>query len=325
MRLTATFASALALAAATALTPAAASPRTLPTTRPLAECSGPMAAVFAPGVVSRADKEEYRITFTRDDRTAYFSRADVFFPFSRQATIYETHWTGGAWSVPVPASFSGTYSDIDPWISSDGQRLYFSSIRPVDGQARDDLDVWFVERLPGGGWGPARHAGAVNEPGVTGAGEPVDELYPTVGSDGWLYTGSNRDGGEGGWDLWRAAPRPDGTFGPAENLGPVTNTAGWEFNPTFAPNGRHLVFTQIAEFAPPWGELHAARVTDGEVPGSAVAVGEPQRLTVVDTDADEFHASFSGDGRTFFFLRNALTETSTSDVHCLPTKGLDLP
>ena len=34
------------------------------------------------------------------------------------------------------ATFSGTYSDIDPFVAPDGGRLYFSSIRPVAGDRR---------------------------------------------------------------------------------------------------------------------------------------------------------------------------------------------
>ncbi len=66
--------------------------------------------LFSPGVISSPDQEEYRITFTPDGRTAYFSRAASFFPVSRQATIYQAHRTPFGWSEPVVASFSGTYS-----------------------------------------------------------------------------------------------------------------------------------------------------------------------------------------------------------------------
>src|SRR5688500_20191206 len=80
----------------------------------------------------------------------------------RQATIYLTRRTGDQWSAPEVAPFSGTWSDIDPSVSPDGQRLYFSSIRPVDGQTRADIDIWVMERA-GDGWStPVRLGAEVN-------------------------------------------------------------------------------------------------------------------------------------------------------------------
>ena len=103
------------------------------------------AEVFAPGTLSDP-REQWRITFTPDGRTAYFAASDGFFPFTRQATIYVSHraGAGAGWSTPEVAPFSGEHPDIDPFVSRDGRRLYFSSIRPVDGTLRGDADLWMV-------------------------------------------------------------------------------------------------------------------------------------------------------------------------------------
>jgi hypothetical protein len=87
------------------------------------------AELFAPGVISDA-KRQWRITFTADGRTAYFAESEGFFPATRQATIHVTRRVDGAWTEPEVAPFSGRYSDIDPFVTPDGSRLYFSSIRP---------------------------------------------------------------------------------------------------------------------------------------------------------------------------------------------------
>ncbi len=137
--------------------------------------------IFSPGVISDA-KWQWRITFTPDGRTAYFAESDGFFPGTRKATIYESRLRNGKWSEPTVAPFSGTYSDIDPFITPDGRRLYFSSIRPVDGAERTDLDLWMVEKLPNG-WGAPANVG----PQVNTA---ADELYASASSDGTLYFAS---------------------------------------------------------------------------------------------------------------------------------------
>jgi hypothetical protein len=272
--------------------------------------------VFAPGVVSTG-KEEYRITFTPDGRTAYFGRADVFFPASRQAWIYETHLVGGQWTTPVVAPFSGQFSDIDPFISPDGQRLYFSSIRPVNGVPRLDADVWMVERTRSGWSEPVNLGPVVNSPN--------DDLYPSVDARGNLYVGSTRPHAPDQprkWNIWRV-PLVDGEYQPAQRLGSGVNSddpAIWEFNPAITPDGRRLVFTRL-NLADPvgtgFGELHVSAFRRGAwLP--AQNLGAP-----VNTPLDEFHPSFSADGRYLFFgRRDPLSPTAQGDLYYVPVTAL---
>jgi hypothetical protein len=248
--------------------------------------------VFAPGVIS-SDFEEYRIVFTPDDRTAYFGRAAEFFPSSRQATIFVTRLGDDGWGVPVTAPFSGEYSDIDPFISPDGSRLYFSSIRPADGVERADVELWMVERTPEG-WGEPTHLSEV--------GSEFDELYPSVDAAGNLYFGTDRPRAPGAprtWNLWRA-PFLDGRYGQPEVLDAGVNSDdAWEFNPAISADGRRLVFTRLDRRdarGTGFGEIMVAH-WDGEW-SHPRPIGPP-----VNSPLDEFHPSFSGDGEWFFFLR----------------------
>jgi len=244
----------------------------------------PEASVFAPESIS-SDEEEYRITFTPDGETAYFARGTGFFPQSRRATILEAHLVDGAWSGPVPASFSGTYPDIDPWVSPDGESLYFSSIRPVDGAERDDAEVWRVDRT-GDGWGEPVHVAAVGSDG--------DELGASVSADGVLWFASDRPGGSGGWDLYTAEPEGDGFAAPTPAA--TINTGIWEFNPAISSDGSLLVFTSIGRLdGSGLGDLFISTSTDG-----TWSAGEP---VAINTPADEYHGSFSPDGETLYFVR----------------------
>lgn len=93
------------------------------------------AEIFFGDVISDAN-EQWRIGFTSDGKTSIFAESAEFFPFTRKATIYVSQYVDGKWTTPVVAPFSGTCSDIDPFISPNGRRLYFSSIRPVEGVPR---------------------------------------------------------------------------------------------------------------------------------------------------------------------------------------------
>ena len=258
------------------------------------------AELFAPGVISDANRQ-WRITFTADGKTAYFSESEGFFPATRQAWIYVTHLVDGAWTTPEPASFSGTYSDIDPFITPDGQRLYFSSIRPVDGVTRGDIDIWYVERTPDG-WGePVRLGDEVNG--------PLDELYPSASARGDLYFAAGPFGPTPStdWNIYvaeRAGAK--GTFAPRQPIAavntdlpwnPANPTADWEFNPEISIDGRTLVFTSLRPGGYGYGDLYVSEYRDG-------AWTAPRNLgPAVNTAADEYHPTLTRDG-VLYFVRN---------------------
>lgn len=240
--------------------------------------------LFGDGVIS-TDDEEYRISFAPDGRSAYFARSAGFFPQAREATIMETRLVDGEWSEPTVAAFSGTHPDIDPWVSPDGDSIYFSSIRPVDGEPRTDAEIFRVDR-EGDGWGEPVHLAEL--------GSTDDELGASVTSDGIVWFASDRPGGAGGWDLYTAEPSGDGFA----ELRPVDdfNTPGWEFNPAINAAGDLIVFTGIGRRgAGTLGDLLYATLTD-----DGWSADEPVPMN---TPADEYHASFSPDGSTLYYVK----------------------
>ena len=260
--------------------------------------AGDTAVLFAEGVISDRN-EQWRITFTPDGRTAYFTESTGFFPITRQATIYVSEYVANAWTEPREASFSGTFSDIDPFITPDGHRLYFSSIRPVAGVTRGDLDIWMVERR-GAGWGePVRLGDEVN----TGR----DELYPSASADGTLFFASGPLAPAAGehWDIY-SAKRAGTGFAARVNLGPAINTtpspsdanpqSAWDFNPEISADGRTLVFTSLRPgFG--FGDLYVSHLRNGAwTPAENLGAA-------VNTNADEYHPTLSRDGKALFFVR----------------------
>ena len=275
------------------------------------------AAVFAPGVISDT-LEQWRVTFTPDGRTAYFAASTEFFPFTRQATIFVTHYEDGAWTEPDTASFSGRYSDIDPFVSPDGRRLYFSSIRPVGGVEREDIDLWMVEKT-GSGWGAPVHLGdGVNRP-------DADELYPSVDAAGTLYFASGPFFPQPGkhFDIYRAE-RSGSDFGARVALGSGVNTApvaggglqdAWEFNPEVTADGKTLVFTSLRPGGRGLGDLYVSRY-EGGAWTAARNLGP-----TVNTAADEYHPTLTRDRRVLLFVRRG---DGDGDFFHLATGALDL-
>lgn len=261
------------------------------------------ATIFSPGVISDA-RWQYRITFTPDGKTAYFTVAEGFFPATRQSSIYVSQLQkDGTWSSPEIAPFSGTYTDIDPFITPNGQRLYFSSIRPLNGQAKADLDIFYMERTSDG-WGePIRLGPEINT--------ALDELYASIDARGTLYFGSGpfAPTSAAKWDIYYAE-RAGENFAPraaiqAVNVdlpwNPSDPTGNWTFNPEISINGRTLIFTSLRAGGYGFGDLYVSHYHRGEW-------SAPQNLgPAVNTADDEFHPTLSRDGRTLYFARTILT------------------
>lgn len=279
------------------------------------------AVVFAPGTISDA-RWQWRITFTPDGKTAYFSVSDGFFPYTRKATIMVAHrQRDGKWSTPEVAPFSGTYTDIDPHVTPDGNRLYFSSIRPVDGQAKDDLDLWMIERTANG-WSEPVHLG----PEVN---SDLDELYPSASADGTLYFGVGPIGPtpEADWDIYRARRSGKG-FAKREPLAEINTDlpwdpnapqADWEFNPEISPDGNTLVFTSLRPGGYGLGDLYVSYFRNGNW-------SKPINLgPAVNTSDDEFHPTLTRDGRHLYFARAIFTpDLLPSDFYRISTRALDV-
>jgi Tol biopolymer transport system component len=92
------------------------------------------------------------------------------------SSILQLTKTGKKWKVKL-APFSGTYGDIEPTFSPDGNTLYFASNRPLQkDSAVKDFDIWKTEKQ-NGIWSEPKNLGA---PINTDA----NEFYPAVTQNG---------------------------------------------------------------------------------------------------------------------------------------------
>jgi Tol biopolymer transport system component len=206
-----------------------------------------------------------------------------------RGTIVTVARDGEAWGTPEIAPFSGTFSDLEAFVSPTGDELFFASKRPLDGGTEEkDWDLWVVRRT-GSGWGePANLGPAINTAG--------GEYYPSLTADGTLYFTAEREDTLGGEDIYRARRLPDGSWSEPTNLGPSVNSPGQEFNALIAPDETFLIFGSVREGDVGGGDLHIAfRANDGTwLP--AQNMGEPVNSSTLD-----YCPALSPDGRLLFF------------------------
>jgi WD40-like Beta Propeller Repeat len=197
--------------------------------------------------------------------------------------------------VNLGAPINSADNEMNAALSPDELSLYFVSTRAG---GLGGADIWVSRRASlDAPWGEPVNLGPnVNGPGLDAA--------PVVSLDGHLlFFSSDRFGGQGSNDIYvahRANKSDDLGWGPAVNLGPNVNTAGFE------AGGFYL---QSAEDGPanlyfargPNGlalDIYVAAVTaDGETRGPAVPVTE---LNDPDPAVNDAHPSLRVDGREMF-------------------------
>ncbi len=176
-------------------------------------------------------------TMSTDGSEAYFTIQN---PLEELAIIVRMTKKKNKWSGPAMVSFSGNFRDIEPSLSPDGLRLYFSSDRPLDASSTEskDYDIWYVERKDlKSEWSAPINLGApVNS--------EKDEFYPSVTRKGNIYFTSERENGIGKDDIFMSTW--NGAYAPPTPLGKAINTPGLEFNAYIEPDEKYIIYTGYA-------------------------------------------------------------------------------
>jgi outer membrane protein OmpA-like peptidoglycan-associated protein/tetratricopeptide (TPR) repeat protein len=176
-------------------------------------------------------------------------------------------------------------------LSADGRLLFFTACNRPDGFGSCDI---YYSVFNGIKWSSPKNAGSVNSGSW--------EAQPTISSDNrFLFFSSNRAGGKGKKDIWRAellSIEENGTlkWGAAKNLGDTINTQGDEISPFIHPNNKSFYFA--SDFHVGMGGMDLFQ-TELEIDGT---FKEPKNLGFpINTFKDEQGLNISFDGKTAYF------------------------
>ncbi|WP_428658236.1 hypothetical protein [Runella sp.] len=251
--------------------------------------------IFAPGIVSTGAYER-DLAISPDGKEIYWS---VVSPKNLFSAIVCRKLQNGKWSDTQVASFSGQYSDIEAAFSPDGNRLYFASNRPLEGNGNaKDFDIWYVERTAQG-WSAAKNIGApINTP-------DVDEYYPSVTNDGTLYFTAIYKSGPGKDDIWRSK-RENGRYAQPELVGKPISTDGYEFNAYIMPDESKIFYTGCSRKN---GVLECDLVVSNHNANGTWSEAKP--LEGINSDKLDYCPFVSPDGKYLFFT----SERAKKDWH----------
>jgi Tol biopolymer transport system component len=189
---------------------------------------------FAPGIVSTPAYEHGAPAFSPDGKELYWS---VFYEEEFKQKIFFTRLENGSWSRPLPASFENEeYLDGNPVFSHDGNRIYFTSNRPLngDGEARDKfLWVWFAERTSNGWSVPLPLKATFDDVALMSA--------PSFDKNGTMYFTPWQGGGMTSGHIHSSANR-GGVYRKPEHLGSAINSGDYQAYPYVPPDGGYMIF-----------------------------------------------------------------------------------
>lgn len=165
---------------------------------------------------------------------AYFTLQS---PLEELGAIACSKRKSGKWQKPQLVNFTGRYRDIEPFVTADGLRLYFSSNRPLNdtGEAKD-YDIWYVKRKNiSEEWSAPENVGA---PVNTAA----NEFFPSLAANGNLYFTSDGFDSKGKDNLYVSERKGSG-FSTPVSLDSNINTDGYEFNAFIAPDESFIIYS----------------------------------------------------------------------------------
>jgi Tol biopolymer transport system component len=245
--------------------------------------------IFAPGILSLSTRMEARIAFSPDGDECFFTVPNDF-TFSN-VQLYYTRRAGGVWTPQTLAPFvQPGNSYAQPFFSADGRKLYFTSYKT----GSQSTHVWVTERTARG-WSEPRILPSPLNLNSCGTGE-----YSQA-DDGTAFFESNRDGGVGLVDVWRARPPQPGQPMQVENLGAPVNTSTFDSDPFVSRDGRYLIFSSNRSGGSGTADLYVT-FDDGHG-GWTAPVNLNEYCPGINTGAVEYGASLSSDGRYLFFVR----------------------
>jgi hypothetical protein len=225
----------------------------------------------------------------------------------------------GQWNMPVNMGFPvnappATHidplrlgDDREPWITPDGNTIFFKSDRLATSDPRNANDVFVTHRVDGE-WSEPE---LVPFPVSTDAG---NEHCPMLLQDGQtLCFASSREGGYGGSDIWCSRQDESGAWQDPVNQGPNINTAAQEFHFMQAEDGS-VYFTSDRPGG--FGGMDiwvSARLTDGTGP-DAWGLAENLGPLVNTPSADMCPAFSAGDETMAWFSSRADNNWGAADI-----------
>lgn len=191
------------------------------------------------------------------------------------------------WKEPEPignVNINTDGHDAAIALSSDGQLLFVYKNDPSN-----NGDI-YSSKLEGTQWSDPQKLPGINT-------SKHWEGSASISSTGkFLIFASDRPGGLGGRDLYRAKLQFDGTWGDIKNLGPVINTAYNEDAPFIHPDGTYMVFSSEGHSSMGGYDIMRTDILGDSTYATPINLGYP-----INTPGDDRYYVVTADGKKGYY------------------------
>ncbi|MCX6282967.1 MAG: OmpA family protein [Bacteroidetes bacterium] len=193
----------------------------------------------------------------------------------------------------MPEPFNIQDNEGGATLTADNNSLYYTVCKNDNAKHYLNCDIYFSERV-NGEWGPIKSVSdKINLPLSW-------ESQPSISADGkTLYFVSDRQGGFGGYDIYRSIKNVNGEWGTPINMGPTINSPGNEKSPFIHPDGRTLYFSSDGWIGLGGYDIFYSRMNDNGIWSKPKNIGYP-----INSPDDEVGFFVSTDGSRGFFASN---------------------
>lgn len=276
------------------------------------ELPGDSAVLFAPGLVSTGATERDLI-FTPDGQEAFFVRSVG----RLYSTIFYSKNENGKWLKPEVFKFCthSKYKYLEPFVTSDGKKLFFVTDRPVKGEEPGSFDIWVSEKNELNEWTePYKLDAPVNT--------AENDFFPTVTKNGTIYfTALDTMMKE---EFIYRSKFVNGEYTKPEKLNEKVNGGRARFNVTIASDESYII-------VPTYGTNDAPRNTNYFIVfrNENDQWSEPINMEPYLKSEGGWSASISPDQRYLFFMASktvkkdniTLTENKLKELYNAPQNG----
>ncbi len=217
--------------------------------------------------------------------------------------IYISRKESGAWTTPQSISnhLNGNGHDACVALSPDGQNLIV--FKTSEDLLAGDL---YLSTFNGADWTiPEKLGSDINTE------EGIEPSASFSADNNALYFSSNREGGQGGKDIYRVVKLPDGTWSKASSLGNVINSAHDEDAPFIHPDGKTLYFSSRGHQNMGAYDIFRSKFDDETGTWSA-----PENLGYpVNTVDNDIYFVLSANGKTGYYSSNKPQGLGYTDLY----------
>jgi outer membrane protein OmpA-like peptidoglycan-associated protein len=237
--------------------------------------------------------DEYWPSISLDGSKLVFTRLLKQTTGLPQEDFFVAEFDSAGWGKAVPITEINTPENEGAQaLSADGRLLFFTACNRQDGYGSCDI---YYSAFDGKKWSKPKNAGST-------LNSSSWDAQPTFSSDNrFLYFSSNRAGGQGKKDIWRAELLEIGANGSLkwsapENLGSVVNTQGDEISPFIHSNNKSFWFASDFHTGMGGMDLFLSEIQKDGTMSEPKNPGFP-----INTYKDEQGLNISFDGTTAYF------------------------